>query len=80
MQQETGERNEVQGRQHRGQAFIIARQPPEAGQPRKTAHDHPTTGQEHKAPFGLGQANHFQSPKVSTAACVLDSFRRLCPL
>lgn len=65
MQQETGEGDNVQTCQHCGQALIVASQPSEAGQPGKTALDHPATRQQHKAAFGAGQADDFPVDAVS---------------
>ncbi len=67
MQQETGERDEMQARQHRRQAFIVTRQPPEAGQPGETALDHPTAGQQHKPALGLSQVDDFQLDPCAAA-------------
>ena len=65
MQQETGEGDKVQSRQHRGQALIVASQPSEAGQPGETALNHPAAGQQDKAAFGAGQPDDFQVDAVS---------------
>ena len=47
-----------------GEACVVTRQPPEAGQPGETALDHPTAGQQHEPTLGLSQVDDFQLDAV----------------
>ena len=64
MQQETDEGQEMQRRQGRGQALVVARQAAEARGPGEAALDDPAPGQEHEAALGLGQLDHLQLDAV----------------
>jgi len=76
-QQQAGKGNEVQTGQGGGQPLVIA------GQPGEGPLDDPPTGQEHKAPPGFGQFDHFelheseQTRQFSNTAH-LDSMSDLC--
>lgn len=58
------ESQEVQTGQGFRQAFVIKRQPPEAGGPSEAALDHPAAGQQDKAFLGVWKFDHFQLDSV----------------
>jgi hypothetical protein len=55
VEQETGERDEVQPSQHGRKPLIVAGQPPEARFPGETALGYPAARQQDKAVLGFGQ-------------------------
>ena len=61
---DAGEGDHVQADHGCGQAFIVACEPAAASRPGKGTLDHPTSWQQHKAPLGVGQLNHFQPDSV----------------
>jgi len=69
MKQETGEGQEVQTRQGRGESLIIAGQATKTGCPGEITLHHPALGQENKAALGLGQLDDRQLDAVLGRRC-----------
>lgn len=69
-QHQAGKSDKVEAGQRGRQPLVISGQPSEAGGPGKRSFPHPAAGQEHEAPFGLGQFDHFElHPEGSGGRC-----------
>lgn len=68
-QHQTGESEEVIASQRRGQAFVVAGQATEAGDPGKIALDDPAARQQHKTALGRAPTYLLQSPERAGMAC-----------